>query len=122
MDNQLHVVWTAIVCVLAGLFGVLHIIAAASQIRKGYKPSYLVMIVGALLTIAAAVACLFGVGGGWNLDALLMALGGGAVCGAAWWNGRSSAVENGDAWMFHLSHHIIRFGFMLILVFTFARV
>lgn len=113
--NQSIVILTIAVCVLAGLFGLLHLVAAASQMAKDHKPTHIVMMVGALLAIAAAVVNLFGIGSSFNLDGLLMAVGGGAVCGAAWQNGKSSG-------QFHLAHHLLRFGIVLILVFTFIRI
>lgn len=115
MDHQGYIALTITVCVLAGLFGLLHLVAAASQIMKDRKPAHMVMMAGALCAIAAAVVCLCGAGSGYNLDSLLMALGGGAVCGAAWQNGKSSGN-------FHLAHHLLRFGIALVLVFTFIRV
>lgn len=118
MDHQFYVAWTITVCVLAGLFGALHLIAVISRIRKGFRPSYLVMLGGALGVLAAAVDCLLG----GSFDWLLMAIGGGMVCGSAFWNGKAAAAESGDAGMFHLSHHLIRFGIAIILTMTFIRV
>lgn len=109
--NQSIVILTIAVCALAGLFTALHMIAAVSQLKNGCKPSHILMLAGSLGVAAAVFDCLMGGAFDW----LLMALGGGMVCGAAFWNGKSSGN-------FHLAHHLLRFGIVLILVFTFIRV
>lgn len=119
-DHTFFVVWMLTVCVLALVFGVLHLIAVISAMRKEYKPSQIVMLVCSILVLLAVPACIMG--WPWNLDALLMAVGGGGVCGAAFYNGRSAAEKAGDKKLFHISHHIIRFAFVLILVMNFIRV
>lgn len=119
-DHVFFAAWTLTACVLALLFGVLHLMAAVSAMRKGYRPYQLVMLAGGVISLLAAPACLFG--WAWNMDAVLMALGGGAVCGAAFYNGRSAAAEAGDGKLFHLSHHMVRLAFVLILVLNFIRV
>lgn len=119
-DHTFFIIWALTVCLLAGLFALLHLIAVISAMRKEYKPSQIVMLAGCVITALAVPACLFG--WPWNLDALLMAVGGGGVCGAAYWNGRSAAAKSGDKRMFHLSHHISRFAFVLVLVMNFIRV
>ena len=119
-DHTFFIVWTLTVCVLALLFALLHLIAVIGAMREEYKPMQIVMLVGCVITLLAVPACLFGWPG--NMDALLMAVGGGAVCGAAFYNGKSAAARAGDEKLFHISHHISRFAFVLILVMNFIRV
>ena len=119
-DHTFLVVWMLTVCALALLFAVLHLIAVISRMVKEFRPSQIVMLVGCVITLLAVPACLFG--WPWNMDALLMAVGGGAVCGAAFYNGRSAAEKAGDKKLFHISHHIARFAFVLVLVMNFIRV
>lgn len=118
--HTFFIIWTLTVCVFALVFAVLHLIAAISAMRKKYSPSQIVMLAGCVVSLLSIPACLWGWPG--NLDALLMAAGGGAVCGAAFYNGRSAAAKAGDPKLFHLSHHISRFAFVLILVINFIRV
>ena len=80
-DLLFLVVWTLTVCALALVFGLLHLIAGISAMAKGYRPSQTAMLIGSLTTLAAVPACILGWPG--NLDAVLMAAGGGTVCGAA---------------------------------------
>ncbi len=120
VDHTFYVAWAITACVLALLFGLLHLIAVIGAMRKGYRPSQLVMLVCSIIVLAAIPACLFGWPG--NIDALLMAIGGGGVCGAAFYNGRSAAEKAGDKSLFHLSHHIVRLAFVLVLVMNFIRV
>ncbi len=120
LDHTFFVGWAIAVCVLALIFGVLHLIAVISALRKEYRPSQIVMLVCSIIALLSVPACLWGWPG--NLDSLLMAIGGGGVCGAAFYNGRSAAEKSGDKSLFHLSHHIIRFVFVLILVFNFIWV
>lgn len=119
-DHTFFVAWMLIVCALALVFAVLHLIAVISRMAKEFRPSQIVMLVGCVITLLAIPACLFG--WPWNMDSLLMAVGGGAVCGAAFYNGRSAAAKAGDEKLFHLSHHIARFAFVLILAVNFIRV
>lgn len=119
-DHTFFIVWTLTACALALLFAVLHLIAVISAMRKEYKPSQIVMLAGCVITLLAIPACLLG--WPWNMDAMLMAVGGGAVCGAAFYNGKSAAEKAGDKKLFHISHHIVRFAFVLILVMNFIRV
>ena len=117
LDHTFFVGWAIAVCVLALIFGVLHLIAVISALRKEYRPSQIVMLVCSIIALLSVPACLWGWPG--NLDSLLMAIGGGGVCGAAFYNGRSAAEKSGDKSLFH---HIIRFVFVLILVFNFIWV
>lgn len=117
-DHTFLIIWTLTACALAGLFALLHLIAAVTAMAKEYRPSHLVMLAGCVITAAAIPACLMG--WPWNLDAMLMAVGGGTVCGAAYWNGKSAA-RAGDERLFHISHHIARFAFVLVLVMNFVR-
>ena len=104
LDHTFFVGWAIAVCVLALIFGVLHLIAVISALRKEYRPSQIVMLVCSIIALLSVPACLWG------------------VCGAAFYNGRSAAEKSGDKSLFHLSHHIIRFVFVLILVFNFIWV
>lgn len=120
IDHTAFIALTLAICALALAFGVLHLIAGISAMKKDFKPSRVVMPLGCVIALLAIPACLMG--WPWNLDSLLMAIGGGAVCGAAYYNGKSAAAKAGDEKLFHLSHHLIRFGIVLILVFAFTRV
>lgn len=119
-DLLFLVVWTLTVCALALVFGLLHLIAGISAMAKGYRPSQTAMLIGSLTTLAAVPACICGWPG--DLDAISMAVGGGTVCGAAFYNGRRAMKEAGDKRLFHLSHHISRLAFVLVLVMNFIRV
>lgn len=119
-DLLFLVVWTLTVCALALVFGLLHLIAGISAMAKGYRPSQTAMLIGSLTTLAAVPACILGWPG--NLDAVLMAAGGGTVCGATFYNGRRAMKEAGDKRLFHPTHHITRLAFVLVLVMNFIRV
>lgn len=111
-DHTVHIVLTLAVCGFAALFGILHGIAAVSQLVKKKSPApALLMLGGSLGTLAAAVDCLLG----GSLDWLLMLLGGSTVCLAAVCNGKRAGS-------LHLSHHIIRAALAAILVLNFLRV
>lgn len=109
MDHQIHVIWTVAVCALAGIFALLHLIAAGSQLKRHFHPAHLLMLAGALGTAAAAADCLYG----GTLDWLIMLQGGWMVCAAALWNGMRA---QGETARLHLSHHIIRAGIAAVLV------
>lgn len=96
-DNQTVVVLTVIVCAIAGLFAILHIIAAISQLRKGYKLSHLLMLCGGIDIIGAIINCIDGRASDW----FWMLAGGALVCAAAIMNGRAAGKLNP-------LHHIIR--------------
>lgn len=119
-DLSFLVVWTLTVCALALVFGLLHLIAGISAMAKGYRPSQTAMLIGSLTTLAAVPACICGWPG--DLDAISMAVGGGTVCGAAFYNGRRAMKEAGDKRLFHPTHHITRLAFVLVLVINFIRV
>lgn len=94
MENILKIA----ICVLAGLFAVLHIIAAVSQLAKKKSPAASVLMLGgALEALAAGIDCLIG----GSLDWLFMLVGGVMVCAAAIMNGRAAGKLNP-------LHHIIR--------------
>ena len=102
-----------ILCGIAALFGLLHIIAAASQLgNKKKKKRYLsswTMIIGGLLMIQAVILCVFGS----ELDWASALLGGLFVCLAALMNGR----RGGNM---HKVHHLIRAVIVIALVVGFA--
>ena len=105
MDHHELITQMLILCAVAALFGLLHIIAAASQLgnkkkQKKQKKRYVshwMMIIGGLLMIQAVVLCVFGSALDWG-SALL---GGLFVCFAALMNGR----RGGNM---HKAHHILR--------------
>ena len=100
MDHRELITQIIILCAIAALFGLLHIIAAASQLGKKKKKRFITswtMIIGGLLMIQAVVLCVFGSALDWG-SALL---GGLFICFAAFMNGRRSGNM-------HKIHHIIR--------------
>ena len=106
LDHRELIAQMLILCGIAALFALLHIIAAASQLgkqdKKGKKVkkryvSHWMMIIGGLLMIQAVVLCIFGSA----LDWASALLGGLFVCFAALMNGRRSGNM-------HKIHHIIR--------------
>ena len=91
------------VSVLAILFGLLHVIAARTQLKStdaAAKGFAIVMLCGGVCTAAMAVAHLAGGSTAWT-DALFVAVGCLLVCAAAYENGRRSGN-------LHPSHHIVR--------------
>lgn len=111
MDHTLYITYIIITCVVAGLFAVLHLAAAASQFKKGVEPSHALMFCGAVGVLAAIVDCVRGGSSDW----LLMLLGGGMVCGAAFWNGKSAGKVNP-------LHHVIRGAIVVALALAFGFV
>ena len=94
---------------VTAVYAILTIIAAAAGMNNDdRKYTHIAMLCGGALLIAAAVTCLFHE----QSDFHLAVIGGAAICVAAYINGKSS--EN-----FHLSHHIIRFVFTIVLTFGF---
>lgn len=107
LDHRELITQMLILCGIAALFGLLHIVAAASQLRKK-KKHYLstwTMIIGGLLMIQAVVLCVFGS----HLDWGSALLGGLFVCFAALMNGRRSGNM-------HKLHHAVRGVIALALV------
>ena len=107
-----------VVSILAVLFGLLHLIAAAVQFKskdpvaRGLAVS---MASGGICAIAAAIFHLYwgAVGGNANLsDAITLAIGCLLICAAAYMNGRRSGNV-------HLSHHLVRGGIAILLVLGF---
>lgn len=111
MDHQGYVIFIILVCVLAGLFALLHLIAAISQLKSGGKLSSLLMLTGSLGTAAAVIDCLLG----GRFDWLLMLAGGGLVCFAAIRNGQAAGK-------LHWQHHLIRIGTALLLTLAFIYI
>ena len=100
VDHRELITQMIILCAIAALFGLLHIIAAASQLGKKKKRRFVLnwtMIIGGLLMIQAVVLCVFGS----TLDWASALLGGLLVCFAAFMNGR----RGGNM---HKIHHLIR--------------
>ena len=100
-----------VVCVPAGLFAVLHIIAAASRLLKEYKPSHLIMLCGGIGIIAAIFDHIDDRASDWYW----MLAGGAMVCAAAIMNGRAAGKLNP-------LHHIIRGIAVLALTLAFLLV
>lgn len=102
------------VSVLAILFGVLHIIAARTQLKStdpAARGFAIAMLCGGVCVAFEAFAHLVGNNPGW-LDALSAAAGCLLICVSAYANGRR--FEN-----FHLSHHLVRGGIAVLLVIGF---
>ena len=113
VDHRELITQMLILCGIAALFGLLHIIAAASQLgNKKKKKRYFTpwtMIIGGLLMIQAVVLCVFGS----NLDWASALLGGLFICFAAFMNGRRGGSM-------HKIHHIVRAVIAAALVIGFA--
>lgn len=103
------------ISILAILFGLLHIIAARTQLKstdpagRGFA---IAMLCGGVCVAFEAAAHLVGNNPGW-MDALSVAAGCLLVCGCAYANGRRA----GDV---HLSHHIVRGSVAALLVVGFV--
>ena len=107
-----------VVSILAVLFGLLHIIAAITQFQSKdptARGSAIMMALGGMAVIAAAISHLAGVGGavfGW-VAALELLVGCGLVCFSAYLNGKRSED-------FHLPHHVTRGGIAALMVICFT--
>ena len=107
MENTVKLV----VCAGAGVFSLAHLLAAGVQVFRGPRLSHIAMSLGAVGLLCAVLACFLG----WRLDWLAALASCGLICGAA--------VQNGsEAGSVHLSHHITRAAFALLLVLGFLRV
>ena len=101
--------------ILAILFGLLHIIAARTQLKsknaaaRGFS---IAMICGGVCVVFEAIAHLVGNNPGW-MDALSCAMGCLLICFSAYANGKRAGNV-------HLSHHLIRGGIAVLLVTGFA--
>ena len=114
IDHRQLITEMLIFCAIAALFGLMHIIAAASQLgskkkKKKHYVSHWTMIIGGLLMIQAVVLCVFGS----SLDWASALLGGLFVCFAALMNGRRSGNM-------HKVHHAIRAAIAVAIVVGFA--
>lgn len=96
-DHRELIAQMLILCALAALFGLLHIIAAASQLRKQRYASHWTMLIGSVMMLLAVVLCVTGSALDWTV-ALFGSL---LVCFAALMNGR----RGGNM---HKLHHIVR--------------
>ena len=99
-----------VICVLAILFGLLHVIAAATRLTSrdaAVRGLSVAMLCGGVCVAAIAVAHLAGSNPGW-MDALGVATGCLLICVPAYENGRRS----GDL---HPSHHIVRWAIAALL-------
>lgn len=95
---------------LAVLFGALHALAGASQVKKkDQRPTALGMLTGGLLMLLAAALCLLNQ----RLDWLLSACGAVLIAGCAIRNGQSQGK-------LHPSHHGIRGAFALAIIVGFC--
>lgn len=97
--------------ICAGLFALLHLIAAGSQLRRGPLAPHLLMAAGSLGLGAAIFYSMDAGAYDWLLALASCAM----ICGAAVWNGKRSGE-------FHLSHHITRIALALLLVIDFVLV
>ena len=109
IDHSQLITRMLILCALAALFGLLHIIAAASQFRKKQYTNHLMMLIGGLLFLLADVLCVIGS----PLDWTTALFGGWLVCLNAVLNGRRSGN-------LHWQHHAIRAAVAVALVVGFA--
>ena len=104
------------VSVLAILFALLHIIAAATQLRSkdpAARGSAVLMLCGGVLLIVSAVAHLVNSGLGAQIEALSAGVCGFfPICFAAYLNGRRAGKV-------HVSHHLVRGGVAVLLVLGF---
>ena len=99
------------VSILAILFGLLHIIAARTQLKSkdaAARGLSIAMICGGVCVAVEAAAHLLGSSPGW-MDALTCASGCLLVCVPAYENGRRSGN-------LHVSHHIVRGAIAVLLV------
>lgn len=104
-----------VISILAILFGLLHIVAARTQLKStdsAAKGSAIAMLCGGVCTAAMAVAHLAGGSTAW-MDAPFVAVGCLLVCAAAFENGRRAGKVNP-------LHHIIRGAVAVLLVAGFA--
>lgn len=100
-----------VVSILAILFGLLHIIAAQTQLKStdsATKNSAIAMLCGGVCTAAMAVAHLAGGSTAW-MDAPLVAVGCLLICATAYKNGRRAGKVNP-------LHHVIRGSIAVLLV------
>ena len=104
------------VSVLAILFALLHIIAAAAQFRSkdpAARGSAILMLCGGAALIVSTVAHLINIGLGAQIEVLSAAVCGFLpICFAAYLNGRRSGNV-------HLSHHAVRCGASILLFICF---
>ena len=87
----------------AALLGALHLIAALSQIKEKKHTFPAMMLGSAMILLSAVFALLHN-----PLDWMLMLCGGLLICLAAIKNGK-------DSGHFHLAHHLVRGGIVLLL-------
>lgn len=99
-----------LLCAASALFGLLSLVAAASQIIRERKPFPAVAMGLGSLVLLAAVACNIRAQG---YDYAVALLGCAAICVAAVWNGLKSG-------QFHPQHHIIRLALSILLVLGFV--
>ncbi len=94
----------------AGLFSLAHMAAAGAGMRKSPQLSHIFMSLGSVGLLCAILASALG----WGADWLIALASCGLICGAALYNGKAGGA-------FHLSHHIARGAFALILALGFLR-
>ena len=99
------------VSILAILFGLLHVIAARTQLKsedpaaRGFS---IAMLCGGVCTVCESIAHLTGGGLGW-VDAIGVATGCLLICASAYGNGRRAGKV-------HPSHHIVRGAAAVLLI------
>lgn len=108
-DHTALITKMLILCAIAALFGLLHIVAAASQFRKGHVRQNLLMLIGGVLMLLAVALCVIGSPLDWAE----------ALCGS--WLICMNAVLNGKRnGQIHWQHHILRAAVAIGLVVGFA--
>lgn len=92
-------------CIVTIVCAFLHAFAAATEIKSGEnKTNDILMVVGALVTLAGVILCLLNNG----IDGLLVLIGFGLIAYAAVQNGRKKQNV-------HIRHHIVRISIFIIL-------
>ena len=109
IDHSELILNMLILCVIATLFGVLHIIAAVSQLKKTRYTSHWTMLIGGVLMLLAVALCVTGSALDWTV-ALFGSL---LICMAALMNGRRGGHM-------HWQHHAVRAVIAIGLIVGFA--
>ena len=109
VDHRELITKMIILCVIATLFGLLHIIAAASQFKKKRYSGHVMMLIGGVLMLLAVVLCLIGA----PLDWEVALFGSMLICLNALMNGQRSGN-------LHWQHHAIRAVIAIAMIVGFA--
>ena len=109
IDHRLLITQMLILCVVAALFGLLHIIAALSEFKKKRYSGSVMMLIGGVLVLLAVVVCVIGS----PLDWEIAMFGSMLICLNAVLNGRRSGN-------LHWQHHAVRAAIALAIIVGFA--